>query len=252
MGFRCKIIILVLALSLVSVIFAGSAVAQDENNTASGGITESSIENTLARLNADGTYSYDEMSLDDHPWVQRIREWWRNLHSRLATGPITGLDSEGAIVISVILIVTVIALILIVFLVRFGRRYSGSETGLIEGFNGEPMGMGSWGEVDAGKARELAASGMFRDAISLLFRSALKGLSNLGWIRYRSSGASRSYLRQLRRSTDLYPLFREFLGRFEVAYYRKERTDKDDWTFLIGVYENLARVAAPNSSTSQR
>jgi hypothetical protein len=77
----------------------------------------------------------------------------------------------------------------------------------------------------------------------VLLRTTLKGLDSVGWIRYRDSAGSRLYLRQLRRSAELYPLFRDFLGRFEVAYYRKQTPDEDDWTFMYDKYRDLARVA---------
>jgi hypothetical protein len=139
-----------------------------------------------------------------------------------------------------VLLILILAF-LVMRLTGFGRK--GKSGFIIAGTgNGDPA-LGAWSEGNIRKAMEYAASGLYRNAISVLFRSALQGLDESGWIRYRKSGASRAYLRQLRKSENLYPLFRDMLYRFEIAYYKNDETFAEDWNQLLGIYQNLAKTA---------
>lgn len=233
--------------------------AQDESEDVNGpGKTETSsdteygfnaqdVESTIAELNSDGTYTYDETALDDPPWLLRIKEWWRNFLQRFLYNPPDDPENANMRTFSYLLIGAIILLFFILFLYKLlGKSYTGVGEGSAAGVNGEFDIPGSWGDTGATKASELAASGQFREAISVLFKSALRGLSNVGWINYRSSDGSRMYLRQLRRSADLYPVYRDFLGFFEVAYYRKGNPTDGDWRYLFESYGNLARIASTN------
>jgi hypothetical protein len=211
------------------------------------GFNAQDVESVVSRLASGDEYKYDESTLDDPPWLLRLKEWWRNFRQRMGSGPMNNLDFEGMTTVSFIIVAVVVVLIFGVFLYRMlERRYGSSIAGSGEGSDGEFGNIGAWGDTGVSKATEIAATGMFRDAISVLFKSALRGLSNVGWINYRSSGGSRIYLRQLRRSAEIYPIYRDFLSRFEVAFYRKDSADEQDWSYMYETYGNLARTASAN------
>jgi len=242
-------IVLPLLLALFLSLAAAAVAAAGDDAPESYPLTKQGVEDALADLTSGDRYKYDESVLDDPAWLLRLREWFDGLIRRLIGGPSPAVGIGGFRMISTIIIAALLTLMGVLLLMRIGwspaRQGAGADSGVFD-----VNGLGSWSDADVRKATELASAGLFREAVSTLFRSALKGLGDLGWIRYRSSGGSRSYLRQLRRSADIYPLFRDLLGRFEVAYYRKVTPDEDDWSFMFGAYENLARAAVVNPPPS--
>ncbi len=208
------------------------------------GISREVVDAAIARLSAEQEYQYDERALDDPVWLTALRRWFRSLLERWGESPVSDAESRGFAVLGIILAAALIILMLFLYVPRV-LCWTGPESKNLfgEGLAGEGEGAGMWGETGVGRAVDLAASGMLREAVSLLFRSTLRGLDNMGWIRYRKSAASRLYLRQLRRSEDLYPLFRDLLRRFELAYYSKDTPDQDDWMFLYSKYRDLAAAA---------
>ncbi len=261
MRFSSRKYAIILLLLVILLLMAGPMFAQDESATGTPekvsptprtSITESIIDGSLHRLMSEGVYDYDEGLIDDPPWLLRLKEMWRNFRQRLANNPVTSSGYIGSTSMSIIMVVAILVLIVVLFLFRtFGSPYG--RAGIVgQGAADGDLDMpGVWSEAGMMDATKLAAAGNFRDAISVLFKSALKGLGNLGWIRYRKSGGSRAYLRQLRRSAELYPVYRDFLGRFEVAYYRKDYPGDEDWQFMIDRYGDLARLAASNPPPMQ-
>jgi hypothetical protein len=234
--------ILVVAAIIVAAMSAGAVWSQDAEEPESSGITEARIENALQELTADGEYDYEESSLDEPQWLLAMQEWFGGLMSRWGESPANRIIRTRFQMFGIVLVLLLAILVLVFILMRlFGRSYGPRGEG--GAFDKGMEAMGAWGDGSAKKASELASMGNYRDAVSVLFRSSLIGLDNLGWIKYRTSSASRFYLRQLRRSAELYPVFRDFLQRFEVAYYRKETPDSDDWTFLFDQYHSLVEVA---------
>jgi len=225
----------------ISLLSGFRAFAQD--GKVARGLDAERVRTSLDELIATDRYTYDPGILDDPPWLAKIKEWWKNFSNRSGIGILDGLTLGSPLVISIIVGIVVFVMFIFVLIRRMGagRRlgFANSNTDEINGLDA----FEAWGDLDSGTARDLASQGRFKEACSVLFRSALKGLGKSGWIKYRTSGGSRQYLRQLRRSEELYPLYRDLLGRFEVAYYRKDIADETDWTFMLGIYENLAKSA---------
>jgi len=238
-------------LLVLSLFVATPALAQDGGNAGSSRLDERSVQEAMAHLTEGDRYTYDETTLEEPIWLLRIKEWFKNLRERWDRSPgsiVSELDPVDILLILSVVVVVIVLLILLPRIIEWGVR--GSREGASGGAGGMEGLAGVWGEAEARRALELASGGMLREAVSVLLRTTLKGLDSVGWIRYRDSAGSRSYLRQLRRSADLYPLFRDFLGRFEVAYYRKETPDQDDWAFMYEKYRDLARVAVAVRSPS--
>ena len=241
MSRRCvKILILTAVIAIA--ISAGPVWSQDDMESVSTGITAEKIENSLEELTADGEYVYEESTLDEPEWLLAFQEWFGNLGRQWGGSPLNLLNRGGFQLFGMVLVLILAMLVLVFILMRlFGRSYGPGSEGMA--FEKGMESMGAWGDAGVNKARELASTGNYREAVSVLFRASLNGLDNLGWIKYRTSSASRQYLRQMRRSAELYPVFRDFLQRFEVAYYRKDAPDSDDWSFLYDQYHSLAEVA---------
>lgn len=234
-------------LAYVIFLIAPPAFALDKEDITESGVTHSSVENTLSGILAEdggGRYSYREGSLEDPPWVTAFRNWLKRVQDRWNSSGGPAGDSIRLFNIWIAVSFVVLVLVVLYFIARIlGFKFVGKQDPVkIAIENGDVL-IGTWGEEGARKAIEFASAGKFRDAISLLFRSSLRGLDHSGWIRYRKSGGSRHYLRQLRVSESLYPLFREMLGRFEIAFYKNDQTYEDDWTFLYDKYQDLARTA---------
>jgi len=236
-----KIYILTLLLTLTWVCGVTGTFAQDEKGPER--LDADRVQSAMDGLLAGDRYYYDPGILDDPPWLVKLKDWFNSFQNSMGGGALQNLSFGDPLVISIIVAIAVIMLILFVVIRRLsaGRGLAMNAAG--DGEFGELDAFEAWGDLDSGKARDLASQGQFTEACSVLFRSALKGLGKSGWIRYRQSGASRHYLRQLRKSAELYPLYRDLLGRFEVAFYRKDVADENDWTFMLGVYENLAKSA---------
>lgn len=238
----CPVLIVIMLM-----IFAGAAWSQESVDTEVvdtevGDITAESVEESLQTLTADGEYEYEEDRLDEPEWLLALQEWLNDLGQRWRGGPVSFLNRGGFAMFGLILVIVLALLVLLFILIRlFGRSYESGIGG--RRFEGEMEITGKWGESGAEKATELASTGNYREAVSVLFRATLAGLDSLGWIRYRKSNASRQYLRQLRRSAELYPVFRDLLWKFEVAYYRKDTPDSEDWSFMYDRYKSLVEVA---------
>jgi hypothetical protein len=195
----------------------------------------------MADLTKDKAFQYTEGSLDEPVWLMwlrsKIAQWlqrWR------MSAPSPMFEDVGR---TVAYSVTVLAIVLaVVWLVI---RLVGNPKGLFKKktANGSAAGQeGGWFDAGIAEATRLASSGNFKEALSMLFRALLKGLDRTGWISYQKGRASRAYLRQLRRSDMLYPLFRDFLWRFELAFYREVTPREDDWEYLYVVYGRLAKT----------
>ena len=214
-----------------------------QDGKAARGLDSERVRTSLDELIATDKYNYDPGILDDPPWLVKLKEWLKNFSNRSGFGILNGLNMGSPIVISIIVGIAVFIMFIFVLIRRMGagrkRGFANSNADGIDGLDA----FEAWGDLDSGTARKLASQGRFKEACSVLFKSALKGLGKSGWIKYRTSGGSRQYLRQLRRSEELYPLYRDLLGRFEVAYYRKDIADETDWTFMLGIYETLAKSA---------
>lgn len=240
---RTAISILIVALVL-GFPNAVSAADEETQTEAASGISKQRISEAVATLSASGDYTYEEATFEDPAWLRRFKAWVARMGDRWESSPLNPRRTTPYSLVGVVLLLLLVVGAAGLLLTRvmaaepFRPRGSGGLVG------GEAGGAGRWEEADESRAAELAASGRLREAVSALFASLLRGLDSSGWIRYRRGRASRAYLRQLRRSAELYPLFRDFLGRFEIVYYRKGDPDQDDWRFLRGVYVNLAHVAA--------
>ncbi|MCX6646046.1 MAG: hypothetical protein NTY09_06785 [bacterium] len=214
------------------------------------GIRESTVDDAISSIiTGDGAdkYTYKEGSLEEAQWVTFLRNWLSSLQNRLhssgSTPILPFIPIEFWYSIGLVLLVIGIGFLVMRFLgIGFFRKRLIAAAGTI---NGEFL-PGTWGEEGAKKAMEYASEGKYRHAISVLFRSTLQGLDDSGWIRYRKSGASRRYLLQLRKSDEIYPLFRDMLGRFEIAYYKNDEAYPDDWSFLYNKYHDLAKIAVIN------
>jgi hypothetical protein len=219
-----------------------------EPESASSGVTADRVHDSLERLTQGDKYDYSEGSLDDPPWVLAFKDWLRNLMSRWQSSPMTSAAQGEWTRFAIILSCAILLVGAAIFLLQLmGRGFGTSRSAITAaGINNIPE--RTWGEEVSKYALELASGGKFRDAVSVLFKSTLKSLDNMGWIKYRQSVGSRGYLRQLRKSAELYPLFRDLLGRFEVAYYAKEQANEDDWNFIYGKYRSLAETAGAVNS----
>jgi hypothetical protein len=232
---------------------APASFAQSESTSATEpAIDRVAISTVMSDLTQGDTYKYPDTALEDSLIVQWIRAWLHRLNSPMQAGGFT--VTARWVLMSVFLSLLVIALIVVLTLVivRMVRMQSGIRMGLageLGGMEGIPL--GEWGELGGAKATELAGAGNLKAAISLLFQALLKGLDKTGWVRYQRGVASRTYLRQLRKSDQLYPLFRDFLWRFELAYYRELVPSQDDWHFLYTTYGKVAaavhEIPAPSN-----
>lgn len=215
-----------------------------ETSFAENEVSRESIDSALRASIESGDYIYAEEDMSDPEWLLKLQDWFRKMDEAIGTTSALGMGLVQAIGF-IVLIIIVIAMAMIV-----AQRWSidsriRAEKTELENLAGDEL-LGKWGGNSFEKAQELAKSGKFRDAISYLLMSLLFGLDKSGWIRFRKGGPSRFYLRQLRRSESLYPLFRDFLWKFELAYYREDVTYSDDWDYLKGIYENIA-VSSGNS-----
>jgi len=237
---RTLIISPVLFLLLVTNVSGLHAQASGEEFTSP--VEPATISRIMTELTSSGEYMYVKEDYEDPQWLQwfrtRIREFFEGWR------PDNEASSGIGIITFVIIMLLAVGIMAGAFLFERaigGRRRYGAENngGSIPDYENP----GGWGEDAARMATDLASSGRLRDAISVLFKSSLRGLDNSGWIRYRQSTASRAYLRQLRRSDTLYPIFRDLLSRFEVAFYRNDVTDEGDWEYLLNKYRNLSQTA---------
>jgi hypothetical protein len=231
-------------LTILWLLLCIGAGAQDSGNGTSSetpSVTRTDISSAMADLTKDKTFHYTEGSLDEPIWLMwlrsKIAQWWQRWKMS-APGPMS--ENVGR---TVAYSVTVLAILLAVgwLVVRlvagpkglFKRKTSNGAVGDQEG---------GWFDTGIAEATKLASSGNFKEALSALFRALLKGLDKTGWISYQKGRASRAYLRHLRRSDLLYPLFRDFLWRFELAFYREVTPREDDWEYLYDVYGRLAKT----------
>ena len=233
---------LLVLLALGAAVFPSVAQSQETDDSAGTGITAERVDSALDGLLAGGDYNYDEQTLDEPQWLISLRQWMDDLGQRWGGSPISFMKGGGISLFGYLLIL-ILALLVLVFVLM--RLLGGPSRLAIDGLGVERGAdiAGTWSDSGAQKAVELASLGNFREAASMLFKSSLRGLDSLGWIRYRTSSASRQYLRQLRRSAELYPVFRDLLGRFEVAYYRKSMPDHTDWSYMYERYHSLVEVA---------
>ncbi len=223
-----------------------SSVALADEKTASAapaGLDREAVEDTLSGLLATGMYDYDESDLENPTWMVWFRDRIRRLDEMWENSPLpragAGVYSVFGVVLAAVFLGSALAMLL-------SRIFGGGRPRLgiqVAGEGGNEQGVfAGWSEGGARDALDLASAGKLREASSILFGSLLGSLNDSGWIRYRKGRPSRAYLRQLRRSDLLYPLFRDFLWRFELAYYRKGEPSGDDWEFLYDSYRNLANT----------
>ena len=239
------ILISVFSVAFFSVMYSG-AYAQDSSKDVS--VTREEVLNKLAELASSREYVYTEHALEEPIWIQWVKEHLKRFFERRREGWFSLKELLSFRVLSWVIAFLVLCGA-VVWLVKFYLHRLGSRIGAAGSLekSGEP-GYGVWGETGACLAMDLASQGRFREAVSQLFRSLLKGLDNLGWIVYQQGRASRAYLRQLRKSEKLYPLFRDFLWRFELAYYRQDSPTPDDWGYLYDRYVKTAQAASEEAT----
>lgn len=207
-------------------------------------ITRETVSQALAGLTADGAYEFGRDEAEDPSWLLYIKNWMKRIddmwtNSPMAGGQVATFSAIGALLV-IILVISALALVMTRIFGGERRRFLLAGKGKnVE----DPSLLGDWVAGGAQKALEYASGGKIKEATSILFRTLLQGLDNAGWIRFRKGRGSRAYLRQLRRSEQLYPLFRDFLWRFELAYYRKGTPGTDDWEILYGCYQDLFNTA---------
>lgn len=252
MNLRFRTYLILIFLFLLQILTVAAYALSEEDATESG-VRKTTVDETIGTILAEEgaeKYSYREGSLEEAQWMTVIRNWLRSMQSRFKSG---GAPIFPAISFGVLISIGIVLGLLILgfFAMRFlGIGFFGKPTQVLLGTENGDFLPGTWGEEGARKAMELASTGMYRNAISVLFKSTLQGLDESGWIRYRKSGGSRRYLLQLRRSEDMYPLFRDMLRRFEIAYYKNDDTFADDWSFIYGKYQDLAKAAVTNNKPS--
>jgi hypothetical protein len=235
---------------MLAVLASGLSAAGEVSSRGWSTIDRPAISRAMSELTQGKQYKYTESALEDPVWVRWFRNWYQRLVERWSQGPgLAGVGSGTVILISIaaVSVIFLIAFLVIGFLNRrvdFGMRIPGELAGLDGHLTG------AWGEAGVAGALQTAASGNLREGISMLFRSLLRGLDNSGWISYQKGKASRAYLRQIRRSDTLYPLFRDFLLRFELAYYRELAPSQEDWHFLYDTYGRVAKLAGETPAPS--
>lgn len=211
--------------------------------TAGSRIDRPTIDSALQTLTESGDYVYEESDLREPEWLLNLRDWLHRFDERLRS-PLARSGIAISAVIGTLLTLIILTAVFIAIwnqsknLIRWKNRNDVNGDVKLET-------LGAWGKNLSG-VYTMAGAGHFRDAISGLFISLLTGLDDSGWIRFRRGGPSRMYLRQLRRSDELYPLFRDFLWKFELSYYRGDIPDENDWNSMMGIYENIARHASSN------
>jgi hypothetical protein len=250
-----RLVLHILLLMLLAICLPGILPGQDELSSGQSiSITRESIKSALGELTQGDQYRYPESSLYDPPWVQVMNSWIRMIRERwsVRSGFEGSREASTAVALSIAALGVVLFLVWLITMIAMRRMEKASGA---SGTAGEAeAGTGTWGEFGLNAAIDAARAGNLREAVSRLFRSLLRGLDGSGWINYQKGKASRVYLRQLRRSDELYPLFRDFLWRFELAYYRERTPGEDDWRFLYDTFNRMARAANehPGPSMSRK
>jgi hypothetical protein len=237
-------IILAIAVFTLCFAFAAAVISAEGDNSApqKNSIDRTKIDDAMAELTSGEKYKYPETALEESALTQWIKGWLQKLNMPMHAGGIT--LTPGLLVVSLLLSLAVIVaifviVIIVIRVVRYQNRGKAGKKGEAGVTNGA---MGEWGDLGVSKALEMASTGNFKGAISVLFQAMLRGLDMTGWVSYRRGVASRTYLRQLRKSDQLYPLFRDFLWRFELAYYREAVPSQDDWQYLYTTFGKVASV----------
>jgi hypothetical protein len=238
-----RIAVLLTALFLTSAWSMALGAVDGDSENGPGKVDRERVEEAVASIASTGEYAYKEATFEDPVWLRKVWDWIRRLNERWESSPLNSPRTPFSfigIALLLLLVVGAAGLLLTRVMGADGSGLRASGDGEVR----EAGAAGVWERAEVDRAAELASAERFREAVSALFGSLLRGLDSSGWIKYRHGRPSRAYLRQLRRSAELYPHFRDFLARFEIAYYRKGEPDSEDWQFLRGVYGNLARVAA--------
>lgn len=216
-------------------------------------ISRESIASALLEL-TEKKYQYKESDLEVSELTRWFREWLRKLSEKRNAGEQSEQSRLIMLIIFLSLAVIVLTSLVAIILLLSGwlqkghvpsDRYQNRENDFFS-----LKGKGAWHEAGIIKAKEIAQQGRFREAISFLFNSLLRGLDSAGWIKFQKGQPSRLYLRQLRKSEELYPLFRDFLWLFELAYYREQIVTRESWENLLESYSRIAGTMAGSSRTS--
>ncbi|MFH1675459.1 MAG: hypothetical protein ABIC40_00440 [bacterium] len=220
------------------------AFTQDENTgEAVHRIDRPAVVNALAEVSQGDEYIYEDSSLDDPAWLIFLRDWLRSMSERWSDSPIAA--GMGSMVFLMSMLVFTSLVVIGIIVLSHTTIFHPNRNLLLKSPESPDDFFFADNWIDAGlnRAEELISSGKNREAISILFNAVLVGLDRTGWIRFHKSVPSRTYLRQLRRSAEIYPLFRDLLWRFEVAYYGKDNPENSDWEYVRGKYSSLAKTA---------
>lgn len=232
---------------LFSVLFLLTALPAFSQDAATGEtvhrIDRQAVANALDEVSKGDEYVYDDRTLDDPAWLIALRDWLRNLSERWSNSPFSGGMGSLTLLLSM-LVFTSLAVIGIIVLSHTTIFHPNRNPLLKSPASSDEFFLAdNWTDAGLNRAEEFMAKGKNREAISILFNAILVGLDRTGWIRFHKSVPSRTYLRQLRRSAEIYPLFRDLLWRFEIAYYGKDNPESADWEYVRGKFSDLAKTA---------
>jgi hypothetical protein len=216
---------------------------------------------------AGGDYDIDDVDVAGDDFrdgiQQRFRTWWesviRGLDNRATPAPsapnapaLPGID--GRVVVAAVAIILAI-LILVFFLsqsLRIAVQAPAGSPGQVE-LGGDlpdarqrtPLGWRAHGD-------NLAAEGLFDEAIRALFLAVLARLDRTREIEYRQERTNGEHLRSFRGSSARLADFEDATWRFEVAWYGSGDVSRDDYATMASTCEPLLAQEPPESESVAR